>query len=86
MKQVVTTILTITFLVFLAMACNPFGESERIKAIGSTAGLPQSLQRAFNPGNDFSPLESPQPGDWLAEHKEPGQTFSVKVGTEPYLF
>ena len=76
MKQVASTILTMTFLVFLAMACNPFEESERIKAIGSTAGLSETIRRAFNPGNDFLPLESPQPGDWLAEHKEPGQTFS----------
>ena len=68
--------LIICLLVFLVMACNPFGESERVKAIGSTKGLPETLQRAFNPGDDFSPLESPKPGDWLAEHKEPGQTFS----------
>lgn len=76
MKPLVTTILTMTFLVFLVIACNPLAESERVKAIGSTSGLPETLQRALNPENDFSPLESPKPGDWLAEHKEPGQTFS----------
>lgn len=63
-------------LVFLAMAFNPFGESERIKAIGSNAGLPETLRRAFHSENGFLPLESPKPGDWLAEHKEVGQTFS----------
>ena len=76
MKPVATNILIMILLVFASMACNPFGESERVKAIGSTAGLPETLQRAFNPEKDFSSLESPQPGDWLAEHKEPGQTFS----------
>jgi len=76
MKSIVRAIFAMTFLVFLVMACKPFGEPERIKAIGSTADLPETLQRAFNPGNDFSPMESPKPGDWLAEHKEPGQTFS----------
>lgn len=63
-------------LVFVSMACNPFGESERLKAIGSTADLPTILQRAFHPRNGFSPMESPKPGDWLSEHKETGQTFS----------
>lgn len=76
MKSIVRAIFAMTFLVFLVMACKPFGEPERIKAIGSTAGLPEILQRAFHPGNGFSPLESPRPGDWLTEHKEPGQTFS----------
>jgi archaemetzincin len=75
MKPVVIAILIMISLVFASMACNPFGESERVKAIGSTADLPATLQRAFHPGNGFSPLESPKPGDWLAEHKEPGQTF-----------
>lgn len=65
-----------TFLLFLAIACDQIGESERIKAIGSMAGMPETFQRTLNPGKDFLPLESPQPGDWLAEHKEPGQTFS----------
>lgn len=65
-----------TFFMPLVMACNPFGDSERTKAMGSTEGLPKILQRAYNPGNDFLPLEKPKPGDWLAEHREPGQTFS----------
>ena len=82
MKPVATNILIMILLVFASMACNPFGESERVKAIGSTAGLPETLQRAFNPEKDFSSLESPQPGDWLAEHKEPGQTFSEFAVTQ----
>lgn len=64
------------FFVFLAMGCNPSGQSERIKAIGDTSSLPAVLQRVLHPGDDFFPLEKPNPGDWLAEHKEPGQTFA----------
>jgi len=74
--------LIICLSVFLIIACNPFGDSERIKAIGSTAGLSTALQRAFNPGDDFLPLESPKSGDWLAEHKEPGQTFAEFAATQ----
>ena len=82
MKSIVTIISSVTCLVLLATACNPFGESERVKAIGSTAGLPATLRRAFHPGNGFLPLESPKPVDWLAEHKEPGQTFSEFAVTQ----
>lgn len=31
-----------------------------------------------------TPLPAPQPGDWLAEHKEPGQTF-VQYRTSKYV-
>src|SRR5688500_4697543 len=29
------------------------------------------------------PLPKPQPGDWLAEHKEPGQTFAQYLAARP---
>lgn len=29
------------------------------------------------------PLPAPQPGDWLAEHHEPGQTFAEYVHAQP---
>jgi archaemetzincin len=31
----------------------------------------------------FTPLHPPEPGDWLAEHWETGQTFEQFVGTSP---
>lgn len=53
----------------------PPGEKERLRAIGSTKKLSEILRRAFDPGADFNPIPAPGPGDWLAEHREEGQTF-----------
>ena len=61
------------------MHFTPPGDAERIKATGPITGLPSSLQRAFMPGNDFLPIKAPEPGDWLAEHPERGQTFQEFV-------
>ncbi len=38
-------------------------------------GTDPKLRAAFLPGQDFKLMKSPRPGDWLAEHFEPGQTF-----------
>ena len=47
-----------------------------VAAIGDTAHLAPELQRAFDPHGDFVPMRPPQPGDWLAEHRERPQTFA----------
>ncbi len=62
------------FFVGAAMAFTPPGPAERLKAIGATEALPQLLRLALEPG-DFQPISPPGPGDWLAVHPEPGQTF-----------
>ena len=54
----------------------PPGEKQRRSAIGSTAGLPPRMQRAFDPADHFEPIPTPGPSDWLAKHPEPGQTFA----------
>lgn len=61
--------------VCLAMGFRPPTQRERLRAIGSTEGLPSTTQRALGPGTDFDPISLPNPGDWLAEHYESGQTF-----------
>jgi archaemetzincin len=53
----------------------PPDEKQRRRAIGSTAGLPARLQRAFDPADHFEPIPAPGRSDWLANHAEPGQTF-----------
>jgi archaemetzincin len=58
-----------------ATGFEPPGPQQRLEAIGATNGLPELLQRAFTPANDFPPVPVPGPGDWLAVHREPGQTF-----------
>lgn len=57
------------------------GKAERLQAIGSTQGLPETLRRAFDPGSDFEPMSTPNPGEWLAVHSETGQTFDDFVRT-----
>jgi archaemetzincin len=61
------------------MAFKPPTEAKRLRAIGQTVGLPEALRRALQPGGAFQPMSAPQPGDWLAEHHEPGQTFQQFV-------
>lgn len=57
--------------------------AERLKAIGSTADLPEALKKAFDPRADFDPIPAPGPHDWLANHPEPGQTFDEYVRSSP---
>jgi hypothetical protein len=63
----------------LAMDSNLPGPEERLKAIGPMAGLPETLRLALDPGTDFAPIPPPKPGDWLAAHPEPGQSFEEFV-------
>lgn len=49
-----------------------------------TSGISPLLQAAFAADMKFfTPLPPPQPGDWLAEHLEPGRTFEQFVNTKP---
>jgi len=57
------------------MEFKPPGQAERLRAIGSTKGLPEALRRALDPSSDFEPIPIPKPRDWLAVHSEPGQIF-----------
>jgi archaemetzincin len=57
------------------MAFEPPGQQQRLEAIGPTNGLSDVLRRAFTPEDSFQPVPIPGPNDWLAVHREPGQTF-----------
>jgi archaemetzincin len=37
----------------------------------------------LDPGTDFGPIPPPKPGDWLAAHSEPGQSFEEFIGSKP---
>lgn len=54
-------------------------------AVGSVEGLPRELQAAVAATPHFSALPKPQPGDWLAEHDEPGQSFEEFWRSKPNL-
>ena len=48
----------------------------RAEAVGQTEGLSKNLERAFDPTSPaFDAITKPGGSDWLANHKEPGQTF-----------
>src|SRR5690349_11353353 len=61
----------------------PPDEARRLAAVGSLSGLPESLRRALEPENGFQPMRMPGPKDWLANHREPSQTFEEFVDSHP---
>ena len=71
------------FSVTFAMNFKPPTAAERLSAIGSTKGLPEILKKALDPGEDFKLIPTPKPGDWLAEHRETGQSFDDFVRSKP---
>jgi archaemetzincin len=84
MKQIYLQILGLLALTaVLAMDFRLPTPAESIHAIGSTEGLPETLQRAFDPGRDFEQIPVPRAGDWLSEHTEPGQPFDDFVKSRP---
>jgi len=56
-------------------AFEPPSFSERSAALGNLGEEPAVLRRLLTPDDDFPPIPEPEPGDWLAVHKEKGQTF-----------
>jgi archaemetzincin len=59
----------------MASQFTPPTRAQQLAAIGLTMGLPQPLQRALEPRDDFQPIAEPEPNDWLRNHTEVGQTF-----------
>src|SRR3972149_9611961 len=84
MKRVVFLIASLFLCsVSLSMDFKPPTLADRIKAIGETSGLPETLKKALEPGNDFEAIPVPKPGDWLAVHPEKGQSFDDFVKSRP---
>lgn len=79
MKAIAVTILTAGISVLMTVFFQAPGEAERREATGPVTGLPEVMQRAFDAGRDFERLKPPRPGDWLAEHRERGQTYEEFV-------
>jgi archaemetzincin len=65
------------------MGFEPPGPQKRLEAIGATNGLPAVLQRALALDDSFQPVTVPSPSDWLAVHREPGQTFDDFRRSQP---
>jgi len=67
----------------MVMAFTVPDETGRRKAVGSLLHLKPDLQAAFTPGRDFKAIARPGPGDWLASHDEPGQTYGQFLQSRP---
>jgi archaemetzincin len=80
------TILFILYATQIAMAEpeNPQVLPSTDGAVGALDDLPAHLVRAFEATGHFDPLAPPGPGDWLAEHPEPGQTFEQFLQARPH--
>ena len=53
------------------------------KAREPNAMIPELRQAILKLTPLHKPLEKPRPGDWLEQHKEPGQTFDEYLGCRP---
>jgi archaemetzincin len=80
------TILFTLYAVQIAMAEpeNPQVLPSTDSAVGALDDLPAHRARAFQITDHFDPLPPPGPGDWLAEHPEPGQTFEQFLRARPH--
>ena len=66
----------------LVWAFSAMTKPEMKSAVGSVKSLPLHQQAAFAI-DDFKPIPEPGPGDWLASHAEPGQTYAQFLRTRP---
>ena len=74
MRSLISGVGLTIFVTSLIMAFELPTHEETLSAIGRTTALPDPLQRAFSI-DDFDPIPVPRPNDWLAEHREIGQTY-----------
>jgi len=84
-RVLLISVLSASILLVAQMAprFTPPNPAAGLAALGPTAGLPEPLRRALEPGPDFQPLPEPGPSDWLANHPEAGRTFEQFVRSEP---
>lgn len=57
--------------------------NDRLRAVGSLAGLDSEMKTAFTNEGEFSKIPVPGSGDWLAQHEEKGQTYSQYLRYKP---
>jgi archaemetzincin len=83
MRQALFISIAIVIAVSSTMGFEPPGPQKRLEAIGATNGLPAVLRRALALDDSFQPVPVPGPSDWLAVHREPGQTFDDFRRSQP---
>lgn len=55
----------------------------RLAAVGDLKAVPEKWRSYFQPSPDSRPVPDPGPGDWLAEHPEPQQSFHLFLKEKP---
>ena len=75
MARAIVILAAVMMTVGIGMGFEPPGPQQRLEAIGPTNGLSEVLGRALAPSDSFDPVPVPGASDWLAVHREPGQTF-----------
>ena len=74
----------VLLLPLMTMAFEPPGPEMQCAAIGDLSALPPLLKRAFaSDSPDLRPIPKPGPHDWLAAHRETGQTFDDFLAMRP---
>jgi archaemetzincin len=83
----IRSLATLAASMLLVTACRDVNRQpvSSTEALGSLDGVDPKLRRAFEPADDFSPIPTPQRGDWLYEHPDEGQTFDQYVASEPNI-
>ena len=61
----------------------PPGEKSRKSALGDLKQVPADLQRWFTDQTHFQSISAPGTGDWLASHKESGQSVQQYLAITP---
>jgi hypothetical protein len=61
----------------------PPNREKQIAAAGDLSRLKPLQRLIFEPSEDFDKIAVPKPSDWLANHKELGQTFDEFVQSVP---
>lgn len=61
---------------------SPPDAAAQVAAVGGISGLRPDQRAAFDPRSaDFEPIPDPGPSDWLANHREAGQTYAEFLKT-----
>lgn len=66
-----------------ALRFHPSDAAALAEALGPLTAEPPAVQALLTHAADAVPLAKPRRGDWLAEHREPGQTFADYAGIYP---
>lgn len=88
MERHITTFVLLFGFLFSSTAqeFTPPSKANRVAAIGGTDYLPANQKAAFADTSAFVPKTKPKGSDWLANHREPGQTFDQFLRTRRNLF